>query len=91
MKKEKSPEDLLADQIALCNGALADCFAQAKVPQPDDQYRHMRRAEFDNARTLLKQCARIGLAIAKIKGKFRHEISVSRTPPPSRSTGSNAD
>ncbi len=88
MKKAKSPEDLLAEQIALCNAALADCFTQAQVPRPNDTHGHTRQAEFRNARTLLKQCAQIGLAIAKIKGEFRHAITVSH--PPSHSDGSNA-
>jgi hypothetical protein len=90
MKKEKSPEDLLAEQIALCNAALADCFTQAQVPRPNDTYGHARQAEFQNARTLLKQCAHIGMAIAKIKGEFRHAINVSHTPSPSGSDDSNA-
>jgi hypothetical protein len=91
MEKEKSPEALLADQIALCNAALAECFAQAQVPRPNDTYGQTRQAEFRNARTLLKQCAQLGLAIAKIKGEFRHAISVSHIPSPSSSDGSNAD
>ena len=70
---------LLEETLGEVNAAVADCFAQARDYTPEnDEFGHRRTREIQDAATLLKMCAELGLAIAKINGQFHHDITVAR-------------
>ncbi len=59
--------------------AVARCFERMEG-EDRTQYGTLRRDEIGNAERLLALSSGIGLALAKIKGKFEHEIKVVRGP-----------
>lgn len=71
----------LEAQLALMTTAIARCFEQADAPD-HTEYRTQRRDEIENAVRLLSLSGNIGQALAKLKGEFRHQISVLRDPQP---------
>ncbi len=71
-------EDVIAKQLALVAGALEDCFAKAQTITGKDEYGYKRAAEFQSAVTLLEASAKLGLALARIKGEFNQNIRVHR-------------
>ncbi|HEY5346908.1 MAG TPA: hypothetical protein VIJ72_01855 [Rhizomicrobium sp.] len=77
---KKTSEELLQDHLAIISGALAQCVSEAN-PRTDDEYGHRRSGELAHAVSLLKASARLGLALAKLKGEFRHNIRVARDTP----------
>ncbi len=71
---------ILENALAEAGGAIADCFAVAKAVAPEtDEYGHHRAREIENAAGLLKMTAEVGLALARIRGEFNHNITVTRT------------
>jgi hypothetical protein len=73
--KDKTPEQALQDQLALLTATLAECLRQAK---PGDGEDWQREAELDQARKLARVSARLGEALARLRGETRHNIHVSR-------------
>ncbi len=71
----------LETQLAMITKALASCFAQAEAPDRTI-YGTQRRDEFGFAERLLALSAALGQALARLKGEFHHEISVSRPTGP---------
>jgi hypothetical protein len=84
ISKEKTTESLLQDHLEIVSRALAQCVREAE-PNPDDEYGTHRNIELGNAVMLLKASARLGFALAKLKGEFRHNIRVDRSVGESRS------
>jgi hypothetical protein len=76
-KPDATPESVITDQLALVAQALADCFDKARSVG-DDASGYTRQGEFASAATLLKASAKLGLALAKIKGEFNQNIRVQR-------------
>jgi hypothetical protein len=78
----------LEAQLSETLKGLADCFAVSQKVDPiRDEYGHRRAREIENAVSLLKASAELGLAIAKIKGEHNQNINVLHGeiwPPPRR-------
>lgn len=74
----QAAEAAITRQLALVATALEDCFAKAQAVTGDNEYGHKRGAEFHSAVTLLKASAKLGLALARIKGEFNQNIRVER-------------
>jgi hypothetical protein len=74
----EAAESAITRQLALVAGALEDCFAKAQAITNDNEYGHKRGAEFHSAVILLKASARLGLALARIKGEFNQNIRVHK-------------
>ncbi|HEY0282485.1 MAG TPA: hypothetical protein VGC27_07670 [Rhizomicrobium sp.] len=78
----------LEAELAETLKGVTDCFAVThKIDFNRDEYGHRRAREIENAVTLLKVSAEVGLAIAKIKGEYNHNINVLHGeiwPPPRR-------
>ena len=78
----------LEAELAVILTAVTDCFeVTKKVDFVRDEYGHRRAREIENAVTLLKVSGELGLAIAKIKGEYNHNINVLHGeiwPPPRR-------
>jgi hypothetical protein len=78
----------LEAELAVILKGVTDCFEVTnKVDFVRDEYGHRRAREIENAVTLLKVSAELGLAIAKIKGEYNHNINVLHGeiwPPPRR-------
>jgi hypothetical protein len=74
-------ESELEAQLALMTAAVARCFALA---EGDDrtEYGTLRQDEYERAARLLALSGSLGAALAKIRGKFEHEIKVMRDAPP---------
>ncbi|HEY0265589.1 MAG TPA: hypothetical protein VGC16_02485 [Rhizomicrobium sp.] len=88
MKKDTGPEETLERQIALCDAALAQCLAGAEKARAEDL--NLRRvAELDSAVALMAVSARLGAALARLRGDSRHTIRVERGDTPSRNGRSN--
>lgn len=66
--------------------AITECFARAKsCDQQNDEFGHRRTNVMSDAVSLLKVSAELGLAVAKIKGEYNHNINVLHGeiwPPP---------
>jgi translation initiation factor 2 gamma subunit (eIF-2gamma) len=79
----------LKAELAVILKGVTDCFEVTnKIDFVRDEYGHRRAREIENAVTLLKVSADLGLAIAKIKGEYNHNINVLHGeiwPPPRRS------
>ncbi len=69
----------LEAQLALMTAAIARCFERMEE-EDRTEYGTLRRDECGNAERLLALSSGIGLALAKIKGKFEHQINVLRGP-----------
>jgi hypothetical protein len=78
----------LEAELAETLDGIKECFAVTKKVNFDrDEYGHRRAREIENAVTLLRVSAEIGIAIAKIKGEYNHNINVLHGeiwPPPRR-------
>ena len=78
----------LEAELAEALKGIADCFAVTKkVSFERDEYGHRRAREIENAVTLLRVSGELGIAIAKIKGEYNHNINVLHGeiwPPPRR-------
>ena len=88
MKKNTTPENVITEHLALVAGALQDCFTRAEGIVENDEYGHRRAREFSSAVTLLKASAKLGLALARIKGEFNQNIRVHRGEGESKTGGS---
>ena len=67
----------LEAELAVILKGVTDCFEVTnKVDFVRDEYGHRRAREIESAVTLLKVSAEVGLAIAKIKGEYNHNINV---------------
>ena len=80
MEKKKTSEELLQDHLGIVGAMLSQCAQEAK-PDPDDEFGARRSGELVNAAMLLKASARLGFALAKLKGEFQHNIRVDRDTP----------
>ena len=89
MKRTATPEDVITEHLALVAGALQDCFTRAQNITDDNEYGHKRSREFSSAVTLLKASAKLGLALARIKGEFNQNIRVHRGEGEAKTGGSN--
>ena len=78
MKRESTPEDLIHDHLATCLAAMQDCLKNARAPNSEDDYGHLRRNDIAHFAKLMKASARLTEALAKLKGKSRHDIYVVR-------------
>ncbi len=85
----EAAEAAITRQLALVAGALEDCFAKAQVIPGPDEYGYKRASEFQSAVILLKASAKLGLALARIKGEFNQNIRVDHGEGGSRKRGSN--
>jgi hypothetical protein len=78
----------LEAELAVILKAVNDCFeVTKKVDLVRDEFGHRRAREIENAVTLFKVSAELGLAIAKIKGEYNQNINVLHGeiwPPPCR-------
>jgi len=78
----------LEAELAVTVQAVTDCFeVTKKVDFVRDEYGHRRAREIENAVTLLRVSGELGLAIAKIRGEYNHNINVLHGeiwPPPRR-------
>ena len=78
----------LEAELAETLKGITDCFAVThKIDFVRDEYGHRRAREIENAVTLLRVSGELGLAIAKIKGEYNHNINVLHGeiwPPPRR-------
>ena len=78
----------LEAELAEALKGVSDCLETThKIDFARDEYGHRRAREIENAVTLLKVSADLGLAIAKIKGEYNHNINVLHGeiwPPPRR-------
>ena len=86
-KPDATPQSVITDQLALVAQALEDCFDKARSAA-DDASGYTRRGEFASAAALLKASAKLGLALAKIKGEFNQNIHVHREEGESNRHGS---
>jgi len=89
-KPDATPQDILSDQLALCTEALRESFEgvrAARAGQDPNGYR--RVAELNGAIAILAASANVGLAVAKINGEFRQDITVRRGEGGAKSGGSN--
>lgn len=75
---EKTPEQLLQDQLATCLAAMQDCLANSRLPQTDDKWGHKRQGDVAYVAKLMKASARLTLALARLKGVTHHNIHVTR-------------
>ena len=75
---EKTPEDLLREQLAACLAATQDCLVHSRAPHPDDERGHLRHSELLYVAKLMKASARLTTALARLKGQTRHDIHVLR-------------
>jgi len=79
----------LEAELAEALKGVSDCWEVAhKIDFARDEYGHRRAREIENAVTLLRVSGELGLAIAKIKGEYNHNINVLHGeiwPPPRRS------
>lgn len=75
---EKTPEQLLNDQLAACLAATQDCLAHSRAEKPDDPYGHQRHGDLDYVAKLMKASARLTQSLARLKGETSHAIHVTR-------------
>jgi len=75
---EKTPEQLLNDQLAACLSAMQDCLAHSRAEKPDDPYGHQRHGDLDYVAKLMKASARLTQSLARLKGETRQNIHVTR-------------
>ncbi|HEU0095155.1 MAG TPA: hypothetical protein VFQ52_01775 [Rhizomicrobium sp.] len=75
---EKTPEQLLNEQIATCLAAMQDCLAHSRAGKADDPYGHQRHGDLDYVAKLMKASARLTQSLARLKGETQHNIHVTR-------------
>ncbi len=75
---DKTPEQLLNDQLATCLAAMQDCLAQSRLSRNNDEYGHQRRNDLAYVAKLMKASARLTESLARLKGETRHSIHVHR-------------
>jgi hypothetical protein len=75
---EKTPEQLLNEQIAICLAAMQDCLAHSRAGKADDTYGHQRHNELAYVAKLMKASARLTESLARLKGETRQNIHVTR-------------
>jgi hypothetical protein len=81
-------ESHLDAQLALLTDGIRDALARAATSEDDPSILlHTRSSEFANAINLAKTSGELVLAMAKLNGRFNHDINVRRVsadpPPPS--------
>ncbi len=69
----------LEAQLALMTAAVARCFERSEG-EDRSHYQTLRSDEIGNAARLISLSAEMGHALAKLRGKFEHEIKVVRAP-----------
>jgi hypothetical protein len=74
----KTPEELLAHQLATCLDAMQDCLAQSRTRHPDDRYGHLRRNDLRYVAKLMKASALLTGSLARLKGDSRLHVHVTR-------------
>jgi hypothetical protein len=75
---DKTPEQLLNDQLATCLAAMQDCLAHSREPRKDDDYGHLRRHDLRYVAKLMKASALLTQSLARLKGETRHNVHVTR-------------
>jgi len=76
-------ESELAQQLALMTEGMREAFDRARGEQDDPSILHNPRSrEIQNAIALARTSAKVVLAMAKLNGRFHHDINVRRDPPP---------
>ena len=74
---KNTTEDILQSQLAQCAAALKSCLAGAdKARAAQDPL--ALKDELDGAAALLNASARLGEALARLRGETSHNISVKR-------------
>jgi len=66
-------------QLGLMTAAIARCFERSEE-EDLTAFQNMRSYEIGHAARLIALTAEMGQALAKLKGKFEHEIRVLRAP-----------
>ncbi|MEI9990254.1 MAG: hypothetical protein WDM86_09465 [Rhizomicrobium sp.] len=79
-------EARLEAQLDILTEGMRDALKRANtIPLNYDENGFLRRAEFENAINVAKTSAGLVLALAKLNGRFNHDINVRRVaddPPP---------
>jgi hypothetical protein len=75
---DKTPEQLLNDQLATCLAAMQDCLAHSRETRTDDDYGHLRRHDLRYVAKLMKASALLTQSLARLKGETRQNIHVTR-------------
>jgi hypothetical protein len=75
---DKTPEQLLNDQLATCLAAMQDCLAHSREARTDDDYGHLRRHDLRYVAKLMKASALLTQSLARLKGETRHNVHVTR-------------
>ena len=74
-------ERMVEAQLAALTDGLSAAFARAaEVDQQADEYGHARSSHVSNAVSIAKSSAKLLTATAKLRGRFRHDIRVTRAP-----------
>lgn len=77
--QQKRAIAVLETTLVEVRAAVVDCLTKARACTPEtDEFGQRRSREFQDATSLLKMAAELGLAIAKINGEFRHDITVAK-------------
>ncbi|HEY4123960.1 MAG TPA: hypothetical protein VGM36_05060 [Rhizomicrobium sp.] len=69
----------LEAQLTLMTSAVARCFERSEG-EDRTHFQSLRSDEIGNAARLIALSAEMGHALAKLRGKFEHEIRVVRGP-----------
>ena len=76
-------ETELAQQLALMTEGMREAFDRARSAEDDPSILHNPRSgEIQNAIALARTSAKVVQAMAKLNGRFHHDINVRRDPPP---------
>jgi hypothetical protein len=75
-------ENYVEAQLAVLTEGLRAAFARAAAVEPQrDEYGHVCGNHISDAVSIAKSSAKLLLAAAKVRGRFQHNISVSRRAP----------
>jgi hypothetical protein len=66
-------------QLGLMTAAIARCFERSEG-EDHTVFQNLRSEEVGHAARLISLSAEMGQALAKLRGKFEHEIKVVRAP-----------
>lgn len=74
-------ESLVEAQLAALTDGMRAAFARAADVDPQkDEFGHARNNHIETAVHIAKSSAKLVLAAAKARGRFKHDISVTRRP-----------
>ncbi len=74
---KNTTEDILQSQLAQCAAALKSCLASADKARAAEDILTLKD-ELDGATALLNASARLGEALARLRGETSHNINVTR-------------